>query len=249
MEKEVYVKISHKLLSIKLIQAFLVYLIIIGQSINNKIRKMQLKYIVIFLLCAITIKAQEHDIIKKNGLFKTISTPRSSNDNMIPKPSAHSEHIKIITPALASDVSFNLRIKEYVNGKEVSDYLSNIFTGNVSKGNKIIFELVPDKSDLFHFKLFTYFPGSTWARYKKPKTNSTFKYCQFQRKDEINLETEVPLLFIYEDNISDSNVEVFINSLLENNKLSESVAQEKNIYSIIKRYCIVYYTIKAHINE
>ena len=185
----------------------------------------------------------------KKSTFYRISTPRSSNNSMIPKPSVFSERIKIIIPEFSHDVYFSLSIKEYVNDEEVSDFLSNIVTEYVSKGNKIIFELVPDKSDLFSFKLFTFHPGSQWLRYKKPNTNSTFKYCQFQKTENINLETEIPLLLLYEDNISNSNVEVFINSLLEDNKLSVKVAKEKNIYSKINRYCIVYYTIKKNINE
>ena len=213
---------------------------------------MKTKYLSILLLFfSITVEAQEQISIKKNGPYTTVSVPKSmSGKYKTPQPAENSEYIKYKIPEFSYEIHFSLYIKEYIDGKEIPDSLSlsRILSGNFSNEN-IIFELVPDTGDISNFELFTYTPGFTSYKNKIPNKNSTFKYCQFQKHDEIQFEKETPLLLIYEDDISDSKTEALIKPLLKNNILTEDAAKKGNIYSKIKRYCIVYYTIKKIANE
>ena len=197
------------------------------------------------------VEPQEQITVKQNGQYTTVSVPKSmSGTYKIPHPAENAEYFKYKIPEFSYDIHFGLHIKEYIDGKEIPDMSlsgTRILSGNASKG--ITFELVPDTSDISIIELFTYTPGYTLYKSKIPNENSTFKYCQFQKHDEIQFEKETPLLLIYEDDLAEAKTEAFLKPLLKNNILTEDAAKKGDIYSKIKRYCIVSYTIKKIENE
>ena len=245
-----FLKNYYFICSVKLKHTLMKKKMLFWSRFNTKIPTMKIKYLsFILMFFSITVEAQEQISIKKKGPYTTVSVPKSmSSAYKTPQPAENSEYIKYKIPEFSDDIHFSLYIKEYTDGKEIPDTLSRILSGNVSKEN-IIFELVPDTSDIKIFELFTYTPGFISYNNKVPNKNSTFKYYQFQKHDEIQFEKETPLLLIYEDDISDSKTEAFIKPLLKNNILTEDAAKKGNLYSKIKRYCIVYYTIKKVTNE
>jgi hypothetical protein len=203
----------------------------------------KINILIFFTLSLTLIKAQAPLPINGNKIFKTKTTLRGDN-SLIPSPSEKSEFIKILIPEFPHDVRVELIIREYVDGKEIPDDLALILFKNYSKDNKITFELVPDTSDLKHFKLFVYHPESLSARNKFPSENSTFRFYKYQRTDNREEGVKIPLLLIVEDSIHNPGSPSLINPYLINNTLPETVAQKHKLYDKIRRYCIVYYIIQ-----
>ena len=174
----------------------------------------------------------------------TLKTTRKGESSPAPIPSENSLRYKCIIPELKANAFINLYMKEYVDGNEIADNISTIIWGPIEKEKRTTISITPDLENSQLLKLFVDVPGFHAFRSKQANEKSVFKVCRYDNFHDGSFDTNVPFLLIYEDNKENPEMEVFVSKQLKKGVLSSNLTQNQKTYSKIKRYFLIYYTLK-----
>lgn len=163
----------------------------------------------------------------------------------VPKPDKTVEWIKHVIVSPKEETQFFLMIKEYKNGVYVSDRMDEdrILYSVMDKGEKAIFELVPDLSNPAKFSLFVYTGSSNWLKTRYAIQGYKFKYIRYEEAITADTEGVIPLLLVYGDILSDS-VEKEITKLSVKGRLPAKHVMGTSLFKKLPHCMIVYYQLK-----
>lgn len=163
----------------------------------------------------------------------------------VPKPDKTVEWIKHVIVSPKEETQFFLMIKEYKNGVYVSDRMDEdrILYSVMDKGEKAIFELVPDLSNPAKFSLFVYTGSSNWLKTRYAIQGYKFKYIRYEEAITADTEGVIPLLLVYGDTLSDS-VEKEITKLSVKGRLPAKHVMGTFLFKKLPHCMIVYYQLK-----
>lgn len=178
-----------------------------------------------------------------SSMYKLETTPMGQ---YIPdaNPSRNSERIKIRNLIDKDSSSFIVYTKEFIDNKHVPDYFELTQNALFMKDTNFSWEIVPDTSDLHHFKVFTYFPGAMSRRERFTDQDKYFNYKMFKYSNKAVYGKEVPLMIIYEDDLNTKKTEQLINRYLNGDSIID-IEKKEFPYSDIKRYILIYYIMKC----
>ena len=222
------------------------YLVLASHFFYNYCTGMKKK---IFLLCFIInlcipyLFAQNAESLPRP--FKTVNVPRGDRSLTI-NPSNDSEKIRYDIEISKDSTFFSLRVDEFEKGvhksKGVFDIL--VYKHIVYKGNKFVFEMIPDVSGLSNMILFTYFPGmSSSTPLLKRDDTQQIKYKKFKDADQ-SKQSWIPLLLCYVDdgmNMVENLLEYY--SKDGHISITEHEEVQNRIFNNIEKYAIVYYDL------
>lgn len=163
----------------------------------------------------------------------------------VPKPDKTVEWIKHVIVSPKEETQFFLMIKEYKNGVYVSDRMDEdrILYSVMDKGEKAIFELVPDLSNPAKLSLFVYTGSSNWLKTRYAIQGYKFKYIRYEEAITADTEGVIPLLLVYGDTLSDS-VEKEITKLSVKGRLPAKHVMGTSLFKKLPHCMIVYYQLK-----
>lgn len=203
---------------------------------------MDIKIITVLITCLISsplVSQNTFDFLNK-GVTRTTTR---KGEKAEPQPAANSEYFKIKCNILKDSIHFALYAKEFKGGKHVPDDFERINSGLFFKGDKLIWEIVPDLSDKHHLKLFMYFPGMTVCRQKLTSLNKCFKYRLYKETQSAAYGKNVPLMLVYEDDLYSGEVERFINEFAGQGLLEPVSVKNEKLLAGLDRYIIIYYRL------
>lgn len=163
----------------------------------------------------------------------------------VPKPGKMAEWIKHVIVSPKEKTQFFLMIKEYKNGAYVSDRMDEdrILYSVMDKGDKAIFELVPDLSNPAKLSLFVYTGSSNWLKTRYAIQDYKLKYIRYEETITSDTEGLIPLLLVYGDTPSDS-VEKEITKLSVKGRLPVKHVMGTSLFKKLPQCMIVYYQLK-----
>lgn len=163
----------------------------------------------------------------------------------VPKPDKMVEWIKQVIVSPREETQFFLMIKEYKNGAYVSDRLDEdrILYSAMDKGEKAIFELVPDLSNPAKLSLFVYTGSSNWLKTRYVIQGYKLKYIRYEEAITADTEGVIPLLLVYGDTPSDS-VEKEITKLSVKGRLPAKHVMGTSLFKKLPHCMIVYCQLK-----
>lgn len=177
-----------------------------------------------------------------SSMFKLVSTPMGQP--LPASPSRNSERIKIKSLITRDSSSYIVYTKEFVGNKHVPDYYELTQMALLMKDTNFVWEIVPDTSDLHHFRVFTYFPGAMSHRERFTDQDKYFNYKMFKYSNKAVYGEEIPLMIIYEDDLKTKKTEQLINHFLKGDSIID-VAKKEFPYSEINRYILIYYVMNC----
>jgi hypothetical protein len=196
--------------------------------------------ILIFLLIVQypVLLAQINIDLKKD--VKLISVPHGTVTGL-PSPSPFSQIIKFRTYPFSQSLDLKVYLEEYAQGKKVSDPLEIVYWGRGSKGDVFFCELIPDLINMQHLHLFLNTPRIMGHREKQTEFPKYFRYSIYQKAKEESIDTPVPLILIYEDDIKTEKNKKIVESYLVNDSLE--IVKNKELLPKIERYFLVHYQL------
>jgi hypothetical protein len=202
------------------------------------------KISIIILLLSLLFAGNAQTIVKKLGDgITTVSTPRGAKTD-VPTPSPLSTIFRTRTSPFSQDVVLRFYMEEYVNGQKVKPMglynLDVLFQRKYNKGNRGLWEIIPDISIKEELHLFVNIPGLTEHREKKTVSPRYFAYNIYRHSDEI-LDTPIPVLLIYEDHSQTKENMNVIQKYTVQDSLRTDVNEK--IFSEIERCFFIYYKL------
>lgn len=172
-----------------------------------------------------------------------MTTPRG--EGSVPKPNKTAEWMKHVIVSPEEETQFFLMIKEYKNGVYVSDRMDEdrILYSILDKGDKAIFELVPDLSNPAKLSLFVYTGSSNWLKTRYVIHGYKLKYIQYEEAITADMEGVIPLLLVYADTLSDS-FEKEIKKLSVKGRLPAKHVMGTSLFKKLPHCMIVYCQLK-----
>lgn len=163
----------------------------------------------------------------------------------MPKPDKTAEWFKHVIVIPKEETQFFLMIKEYKNGAYVSERMDEdrILYAVMNKGDKAIFELVPDLSNPAKLSLFVYTGGSNWLKTRYASQDCKLKYIRYEEAITADAEGLIPLLLVYGDTPSDS-VEKEITKLSVKGRLPAKYVMGTSLFKKLPHCMIVYCQLK-----
>lgn len=206
-------------------------------------KNMKIIFAFLFLAAFFVVKMPAQQVpFPDRGKVRVVTVPRGDN-SMKPRPTAGAESHKVVIDGLLNDTYFSLFLKEYSDGKEIDNAFDIALANRYAKGYKIIFEIVPDIEDDKHLRFFTYYPEGESYRPQISSENTRFKCALFEKPIKNEYDKKIPILLIYEEKESESAIEDLITKNQKDGVLTNSPDIDKNLYSHINRYFIVYYIL------
>lgn len=201
---------------------------------------MKLIWILIMLCGFSTLTAQVRST--PPGVVR-MTTPRGGGN--VPKPDKTAEWIKHVIVIPKKKTQFFLMIKEYKNGAYISDRMDEdrILYAAMDKGDKAIFELVPDLSNPAKLSLFVYTGSSNWLKTRYVIQGCKLKYIRYEEAIMADTEGVIPLLLVYGDTPSDS-VEKEITKLSVKGRLPAKHVMGTSLFKKLPHCMIVYCQLK-----
>ncbi|MDR1115418.1 MAG: hypothetical protein LBL33_04605 [Tannerella sp.] len=202
------------------------------------------KISIIILLLSLFFAVNAQTIVKKlgNGIT-TVSTPRGAKTD-VPTPSLLSKIFRIRTSPFSQDVVLKLYMEEYVNGQKVKSMnpynLDLLFQRKYNKGDRGLWEIIPDISIKEELHLFVNTPGITVHREKKTVPLRYFAYNIYRNSDE-TLDIPIPVLLIYEDDYQTKDNMNVIQKYTVQDSLRTDV--NENFFLEIERCFFIYYKL------
>ena len=174
----------------------------------------------------------------------TLQTTSSGAGYML-KPDKSAEWMKNVINISKDKTGFSPVIKEYKDGEYVVDSKDDdwILRANLNKGDKAVFELVPDLSKSGKLSLFVYTGSSMWIKTRYATAGKTLKYIRYEKTDAPDKEGIVPLLLVYEDT-SSGNAEKKISKISVGGRLPVKYIADTSLLKELSHYMIVYYRLK-----
>lgn len=168
----------------------------------------------------------------------------ASGVNLAPKPDKAAASIKQVVNIHKDNTKFSLRIEEYRKGDYYKERMDEdwILLGTMNKGDKRIFELVPDLSNSSKLSLFVYNPGSMWLK-TRYSTGGKLKLIQYNEGVSPNPDGIVPILLIYEDDKANT-FETKLRKLLDKGRLPIKYIMKTKLFKELPHCMIVYYQLK-----
>jgi hypothetical protein len=194
----------------------------------------------------------QNNVKKLNKDITVVSTRRGAKSD-VPTPSPLSKVFKIRTSPFSQDVELKLYMDEYVNGKKI--ILTNLYNLELllwrkyKKGNTGLWEIIPDVTDVTtkqKLHLFVNSPGVIEHREKTTVPLRYFAYNIYRNSDE-KLDTPIPVLLIYEDDIQTKKNTDIIQKYVVQDSLRTDVNEK--IFSEIERYFFIYYILSKPSNQ
>lgn len=172
-----------------------------------------------------------------------ITTPQGGGN--VPKPDKTAEWMKHVIVIPKEETQFFLMIKEYKNGVYASDRMDEdrILYSIMDKGDKAIFELVPDLSNPAKLSLFVYVESGNWLKTRYVIQGYKLKYIRYEEAIPPNAEGVIPLLLVYGDTPSDS-IEKEIAKLSVKGRLPAKYVMGTSLFKKLPHCMIVYCQLK-----
>jgi hypothetical protein len=177
---------------------------------------------------------------KRSDVF-LITTKRGEPWPNEPAPGCERFKIGCDTKVEISD--FKMYLREYQDGEKAHDAFEEMYFTQISKGNKLVWEVVPDVSTTNLLKIFVYFPGFVAHRIKTGSIGKQFKYAPYLQTENTMQADEVPLMLFYEDDVATGEMEKLVKQHMTDSKLNPNAAKNKLPLSKIKRYAILSYRL------
>ncbi|MDR1097461.1 MAG: hypothetical protein LBL57_04950 [Tannerella sp.] len=162
-------------------------------------------------------------------------------------PFAGSERFKL-TFVPAKDTTYvTIYLFEYLNGKRIEkhEFFEYICTRLITKGQKLVFEMVPSTNRDDTMRVFVTFPDMMAARPLFAGKGKSYKYVPYNVQKEGNVlkDTDILMLF-YEDDPKTNEVESTVKKYVKDGKLDTDPSVNNELLSKIERYAILFYKIR-----
>jgi hypothetical protein len=198
----------------------------------------------LFVIQCPSVYAQKNIDFKKD--VKLISVPHGTVTGF-PSPSPFSKIIKIRTYPFSQSLDLKVYMGEYVKGEKAPDPLEIVYWSRGSKGDVFVCELIPDLINIQHLHLFLNTPRMMSHREKQTVFPKYFRYSIYQKAKGESIDTPVPLILIYEDDIKTGKNKNIVERYIVNDSLE--TAKNKELLPQIERYLLVYYQLSKITDE
>ncbi|RHJ93005.1 hypothetical protein [Parabacteroides bouchesdurhonensis] len=178
--------------------------------------------------------------LSQNSLYK-LKTRKIGEWSPDPKPNPNTPKTKIINQITKDNSKYTIYIKEYVEGKPLYDPYAILGIYNANKNYNVHWEIDPDTTSKHQLRIFSIFPdGSMAIRERTCNADEYFNYVYFKYSKDVVYEKEIPLVFIYEDDLKERMNEQFVNKYLGKNTVID-VEKRAFPFSKFRRYILIYY--------
>jgi hypothetical protein len=141
--------------------------------------------------------------------------------------------------------NFVMYLRQYVDGKTFDNGMGSeiIQSERFFKGNKVVWEVVPDLHSDSILSLFVYFPGDIKQRLKLAEHGKRFKFIPYQSIEDVSQTDEIPAMLFYEDDLKTNETEQLVKNNIIEGKLNPDPVKNKSLLTKIKRYVILTYSL------
>lgn len=161
---------------------------------------------------------------------------------VIDAPRPDSKHYQIRFPLSEYEVEAKAFCYEYIDGKYKQSDFDKVMHVMIPKATNFMVDFVPELQTNGAFKLYMYSPGVTryWRMFCD--ANKCLKFVPYEIREMLPGKSFNALL-VYEDE-KDGRVERLVSKYLVNGVLKTNSKADKVLYSSLKRYSILSYTIE-----
>jgi|GEM_PF-5041120 hypothetical protein len=172
----------------------------------------------------------------------TLKTTLRGDESAILRPSPLSDVFKFRFSPLSCDLDWVLYMTEYRFGKKIPYILEQLNYRRGEKGNRLVWEIIPDVTKLETLHLFVNIPGEMVHREKEVDKGKILRYKVYQSTDE-RIDEPTPLLLIFEDDFAEKNLKIVEKYTMQDSLLINS---NNTLLKEIDHCYLVYYQLSKY---